>query len=89
MEKNRSMTLEQHNRALGMLEAEMAMTHVARCISVSHCTMSRLRTKFNATGSLKDRPCTGRPLAEIIRVQISFLNAETPLGKIMVKYFSK
>jgi len=28
-------------------------------------------------------------VAEIIRVQISFLTAETPLGKVMVKYFSK
>jgi len=61
MEKNRSVTLEQRNWALGMLEAGMAMTHVAHSIDVSHCTISRLRTKFNATGSLKDRPCTGRP----------------------------
>jgi len=55
------MTLEQRNRALGMLEAGMAVTHVARNIGVSHCTISRLRTKFNATGSFKDRPRTGRP----------------------------
>jgi len=44
-----------------MLEAGMAVTHVARIIGVSHCTISRLRTKFNATGSLKDRPLIGRP----------------------------
>jgi len=31
----------------------------------------------------------GLSVAEIIRVQISFLNTETPLGKIMVEYFSK
>ena len=61
MEKNRIMTLEQRNRALGMLEAGMDVTHVARNIGVSHCTISRLWTKFNAAGSLKDRPCTGRP----------------------------
>jgi len=61
MGKNRSMALEQRNRALGMLEAGMAATHVARNIDVSHCTISRLRTKFNATGSLKNRPFTGRP----------------------------
>jgi len=61
MGKNRSMTLEQRNRALGMLEAGMAVTHVARNIDVSHCTISRLRTKFNATESLKTRPFTGRP----------------------------
>ena len=30
MEKNRSMMLEQRNRALGMLEVRMAMTHMAR-----------------------------------------------------------
>jgi len=61
MGKNRSMTLEQRNRALDMLEAGMAVTHVARNIGVNHCTISRLRTKFNATGSLKDRPLTGWP----------------------------
>jgi len=61
MGKNRSMTLEQRNRALSMLEAGKAVTHVARNIGVSHCTISRLRTKFNASGSLKDRPRTGRP----------------------------
>jgi len=60
-EKNRSMTLKQRNRALSMLEAGMAVTHVARNIGVSLCTITRLRTKFNATGSLKDRPRTGRP----------------------------
>ena len=47
------MTLEQRIRALGMLEAGMAMTHVARNIGVSHSTISGLRTKFNATGLLK------------------------------------
>jgi len=44
-----------------MLEAGMAVAHVARNIGVSHCTISHLRTKFNATESLKDRPLTGRP----------------------------
>jgi len=61
MGKNRSMTLEQRNRALGMLEVGMTVTHEARNIDVSHCTISSLRTKFNTTGSLKDRPLTGRP----------------------------
>ena len=39
------------------------MTHVARNIDVSHsdCTISRIRTNLNATGSLKDGPFTGRP----------------------------
>jgi len=50
MGKNRSMTLEQSNRALSMLEAGIAMTHVAHNIGVSHCTISRLWTKFNASG---------------------------------------
>jgi len=53
MGKNRSMTFEQRYRALGMLEAVKAVTNVARNIGVSHCTISRLRTRFNATGSLK------------------------------------
>ena len=53
------MTLRQRNRALGMLNTGKA--HVAPNIGVSHSTISRLRTKFNATGSLKDRPHTGLP----------------------------
>jgi len=53
MGKNRSMTLEQRYRALGMLEAVMAVTNVARNIGVSHSTIPRLRTKFNESGSLK------------------------------------
>jgi len=61
MGNNHSMTLEQRNRALGMLEAGMAVTHVACNIGVSHITISCLRTRFNATGLLKDRPRTGRP----------------------------
>jgi len=39
----------------------MAVTRVARNIGVSHCTISRLRTRFNTKGSLKDRPRTGLP----------------------------
>jgi len=39
----------------------MAVTHVARNIGVSHCTIPRLRTNFNAAESLKDRPLTGWP----------------------------
>jgi len=61
MGRNRSVKLGQRNRALGMLEAGMAVAHVARNLGVSHCTISRLRTKFNATGLLKDRPRTSRP----------------------------
>jgi len=52
MGKNRSMTLKQRNRALGVLEAGMAVTDVARNIGVSHCTISHFRTIFNATESL-------------------------------------
>ena len=44
-----------------MLEVGMAVAHEARNIDVSHCTISRIRTKFNTTRSLKDRPFTGRP----------------------------
>ena len=47
------MTLEQRYQALGMLATVKAVTNVARNTGVRHCTISRLRTKFNATGSLK------------------------------------
>jgi len=72
MGRNRSMALEQRNRALGMHEAGMAVTHVARNIGVSHSTISRLRTKFNATGLLKDRPRTGR-LGKQLPMKIAIL----------------
>jgi len=42
------MTLEKRNQALDMREAEMALTNVARNIGVSHNTISRLWTRFNA-----------------------------------------
>lgn len=61
MGKNASMTLEQRNRALGMIEAGMTCAAVARRIGCSRSTISRLRSRLLDTGSLKDRPRTGRP----------------------------
>jgi len=48
--------VEQGNHALGMREPGLALTDVARNIGVSHNTISRPRTRFNATVSFKDCP---------------------------------
>ncbi len=61
MGKNASMTLERRNRAWGMLEAGMNVAAVSRSIGCSRSTISRLRSRFLDTGSLKDRPRAGRP----------------------------
>ena len=55
MGRRRSLTRDQRNRVQGMLEAEMYVTAVARQIGVHHSTVSRLWSRWGATGSLRDR----------------------------------
>ena len=61
MGKSRSLTLDQRPRVLGMLEGGMSVTAAARQIGVHHSTVSRLRSRYEAVGSLKDRCRTSRP----------------------------
>ena len=61
MGKSRSLTLDQRHRVLGMLEGRMLVTAAARQIGVHHSTVSRLRSRYEAIGSLKDYRRTGRP----------------------------
>lgn len=61
MGRSRSLTLEQRNRVQGMLEAGMSVTAAARRIGVHHSTVSRLKSRLVATGSLRDRQRSGRP----------------------------
>ena len=44
-----------------MLEGGMLVTAAARQIGVHHSTVSRLQSRYEAIGSLKDRRRTGRP----------------------------
>ena len=61
MGRRRSLTLDQRNRVQGMLEAGMSVTAVARQIGVHHSTVSRLLSRWVATGSLRDQRRSGRP----------------------------
>lgn len=61
MGRRPGLTLDQRNVAIGMLTAGMMVKQVAQHFQVSESAISRLRTKFQQTGSVKDRPRSGRP----------------------------
>lgn len=52
---------ELRERALGMLQANMNVTAVARAVGCKRVAIYRLRQRFQQTGSSKDRPRSGRP----------------------------
>ena len=47
--------------AIGMLEGGMAVNDVAVSFGVHRTTIWRLAQRFRATGTVKDRPRSGRP----------------------------
>ena len=55
------MSLERRQRALGMLVAGMRIKDVAHRFGVNSNTISRLRSRYQATGEVRDRQRTGRP----------------------------
>jgi len=55
------MTLFERQRAVGMLEAGMSLTDVALQFIRHVSTIHRLRHRLQGTGSVKDRPRSGRP----------------------------
>ena len=55
------MTLEQRHQAIGMMAAGMPGNEVARQLNIAESTVSRLKTRHQLTGSVKDRPRVGRP----------------------------
>ena len=61
MGRSRTLTLDQRNRVRGKLEAGVSVTEVARRIRVHQSTISRLKSRLAATGSLRDRRRSGRP----------------------------
>lgn len=52
---------EQRLRAIGMLEAGLEQRRIALIMACSTSTISRLMTRYTATGSVKDLPRSGRP----------------------------
>lgn len=61
MGRRPGLTLEQRQFALGMLGAGMRYRDVARQFNVHESTISRLKTRFEQTGSASDKPRSGRP----------------------------
>ena len=51
---------ELRERAIGMLQANMNITEIARTLGCKRLKIHRLRTRFQMTGSTRDRPRTGR-----------------------------
>ena len=60
MGRRRSLPVDQRQRAVGVLEGGMGVREVARRLGVAHSTISRLQTRYQQTGSVKDRPRRGR-----------------------------
>lgn len=55
------LTSVQRERAIGMLQARNRSDRVARHFGVHPSTISRLRTRLEATGSTADRPRPSQP----------------------------
>ena len=55
------LTAEQRERAIGMLQLGASHSHVATIMGCCKKTITRLMTRFRATGRTADRPRTGRP----------------------------
>ena len=49
------------NQAIGMLRGNVSVAHIARTFNTSRKTIHLLRARLAATGTVKDRPRTGRP----------------------------
>ena len=52
---------EERGRALGLLEAGVPVSRVARMFNVTRATLYSLQDRFHATGTGRDRQRTGRP----------------------------
>ena len=57
----RKLTSAEANRAIGMLQSSRTQQNVAQEFNVSQSVISRLQTRFNATGSVAERPRVGGP----------------------------
>ena len=61
MGRRPGLPLGQRNMAIGMLTGGMMVKDVAQHFHVSESAISRLRTKYRQTGTIKDRTRPGRP----------------------------
>ena len=52
---------EERSEAIGMLRARISVSQIANHFRVIPKTIYRLKARFQATGSVKDRPRSGRP----------------------------
>ena len=52
---------QERNQALGMLRAGMSTHQVAAQLNCNQSTVSRLQTRFQQTGTTRDRPRPGQP----------------------------
>ena len=61
MRRRPSLSSDNRNNALGLCEAGVRAYDVARHFGVEERTVFRLLARFRVTGSVKDRPRSGRP----------------------------
>ena len=55
------LTNHQRSRAIGMLQANMSVIRVANHFRVSRQSINNLKNKYQATGTVVDKPRSGRP----------------------------
>lgn len=61
MGRRPAMPRDERRHMVGMLDAGMSVTEVAYRFGVHPSTVSRLKTRYQATGYVSDRPRSGRP----------------------------
>ena len=55
------LTMQQRERAIGMLQMGGSQRHIARTFNCTTTTINKLFQRLRQTGSTKDRPRSGRP----------------------------
>ena len=58
---------EQRSEAIGMLRANVTVLQVANHVNASRICIWKLKTRFQTTGTVKDRPRRGRPRVTMVR----------------------
>jgi transposase-like protein len=59
--RSRNISPATRNQAIGMLKSGMTVLEVARAIQRGERTIRDLRAKYRQTGSVQDKPRSGRP----------------------------
>ena len=79
------MTLAERHTAVGMLTAGMTGCEVAAHFGRSESTISHLWTKYRLTGTVIDRPRSGRPRKTLARAA-HFGRSESTISHLWTKY---